>query len=91
MGLHVSSLDARLYIHLHHDPATCNAYSILECLVLFAVARSTIRGFPTAAAIENTASLAKRFGGNSGKLIHVIAVEVSSSGLNEGLHMSGLI
>ncbi|KAK4360290.1 hypothetical protein RND71_019242 [Anisodus tanguticus] len=91
MASQSSAQDARLYIQLHHDPAACNIYSTLEGLVLFSVARSTIRGFPTVEAIEQTAFLAKKFGDNSGKLIQEIAIEVSSSGLNQGFHMSGLI
>ncbi|XP_060197462.1 uncharacterized protein LOC132626566 [Lycium barbarum] len=55
------------------------------------VARSTTKGFPTAEASEKTASLAKKLGGNSGKLIHATAIEVSSFGLNQGFQISDLI
>ncbi|KAJ8550212.1 hypothetical protein K7X08_034138 [Anisodus acutangulus] len=44
MSSQSSAQDTRLYIQLHHDPAACNIYSILEGFVLFSVARSTIRG-----------------------------------------------
>jgi len=44
------------------------------------VAISTCKGFPTAYAKENTASLPKKLGGRNGKDIYAIAVVVSSSG-----------
>ncbi|KAK4348273.1 hypothetical protein RND71_034612 [Anisodus tanguticus] len=37
----------------------------------------------TTFAIENIASLAKKLGGSSGKLIHATTIGVSSSGLNQ--------
>ncbi|KAK4370272.1 hypothetical protein RND71_009747 [Anisodus tanguticus] len=50
-------------------------------LVLFVVAKSTTRGFPTTHSSENIASLAKKLGGSSGKLIQATATDVSSEGL----------
>ncbi|KAK4348163.1 hypothetical protein RND71_034502 [Anisodus tanguticus] len=60
-------------------------------LVLFAVAKSTVRHLATVEAIEKTTFFAKGFGGSSGKLIQETVTDVSSSGLNHGIHISGRI
>ncbi|KAJ8551427.1 hypothetical protein K7X08_021442 [Anisodus acutangulus] len=54
--------DAMLYIQFLHALVSSNDYNLLEGLVLFVVAKSTVKGFPTTDAIENTASLAKTIG-----------------------------
>ncbi|XP_055834447.1 uncharacterized protein LOC129902999 [Solanum dulcamara] len=83
--------DGEFDIPFPHDLEVCSVCNILLGLVLFAVARSTVSGFPTAVAMEKTASLTKKFGGSSGKLIQATAHEVSSFGLNHGFHMKDLI
>ncbi|KAG5621183.1 hypothetical protein H5410_006401 [Solanum commersonii] len=52
------------------------------------VAISTVRGFPTADAIEKIASLAKNFGGRSGIEIQATPIVVSMSGSNHGSHFN---
>ncbi|XP_059292391.1 uncharacterized protein LOC132045830 [Lycium ferocissimum] len=88
---HFLRLGAKLYIQFQHGLATCNVCNILLGLVLLAVAISSVKGLPTADAKEKTASFAKKLGGNSGKLIQATAMDVSSSGLNQGFQMRGLI
>ncbi|XP_055832978.1 uncharacterized protein LOC129901745 isoform X2 [Solanum dulcamara] len=63
--------DGEFDIPFPHDLEVYSVCNILLGLVLFAVSRSTVSGFPTAVAMEKTASLTKKFEDSSGKLIHM--------------------